>query len=134
ELRLVLEPWCAALAAERATPEDLAHMRRLLQGTPAPSDPRHNFRVDLSFHRALARAARNARLAAILGGLQAHSFRFFRYLRAERQSPKAIRAEHGRIVEAVAEGDQGKAAALMRAHVEHARRALLAALAGSPSV
>lgn len=67
EVRRLVEPDCARLAAERATPEDLqaieAALRTLEQN---PDDPRLTSQADLDFHLAIAAATHNPLISAIV--------------------------------------------------------------------
>jgi GntR family transcriptional repressor for pyruvate dehydrogenase complex len=63
ELRQMLEPAAAALAARRATRENLADMRAALDGMKASAkDPESFIHNELEFHSLIVRAAKNAAL------------------------------------------------------------------------
>jgi DNA-binding GntR family transcriptional regulator len=68
ELRVELESLAAGLAAQRATPVDLAALDaiRREQLAAGPADLRKLFDIDHGFHRAIAAAARNRHLAQAL--------------------------------------------------------------------
>ena len=71
-LRERLEPEIAALAAERATPEDLERIGQLaweIEDRFASEDGEGYVQVDSSFHEALAEATHNELVAAVVGGL-----------------------------------------------------------------
>lgn len=60
EVRAVVEPAAARIAAERAGDEDLAALRTALEEmTTAGDDPEASVRADLTFHRALMAATHN---------------------------------------------------------------------------
>jgi GntR family transcriptional regulator, transcriptional repressor for pyruvate dehydrogenase complex len=70
ELRLLLEPKAAELAAERATEEDLATLRERMVEMSAPDlDLRQRVAVDLAFHNTITRASGNRFFQAILDAL-----------------------------------------------------------------
>jgi len=63
ELRAIIEPAAAALAAQRATAGDLDRMEKTLAGLRLAVDSPQDFhRFDIEFHDALAQAAGNAAL------------------------------------------------------------------------
>ncbi|MBT8207462.1 MAG: GntR family transcriptional regulator, partial [Acidimicrobiia bacterium] len=68
QLRQILEPAAAELAAANATPEQLQSLRMLVESQP---DEAHEDKVArvLKFHEVLAAASGNARLSATLGSL-----------------------------------------------------------------
>ena len=71
--REMLEPAVAALAAARATPEDLANTKELLelneQAWYSP-DPDEHMDAEVSYHQALAQATHNELVIAIYAGIQ----------------------------------------------------------------
>jgi GntR family transcriptional regulator, galactonate operon transcriptional repressor len=68
ELRAIVEPACARLAAERRTDEDLQRLEAHLQAmTDATGDPASAVQADLAFHRALLHATHNQ----LMKGLEA---------------------------------------------------------------
>ena len=58
EVRLLIEPTVAALAAERATEEDLLEMRQYLQTIPKAQTDEY-VRWQIGFHRMVAKASQN---------------------------------------------------------------------------
>jgi GntR family transcriptional repressor for pyruvate dehydrogenase complex len=59
ETRLIVEPELAARAAERATSEDLAALRKSLKIMESESDERKLVEADLAFHQAIFHASDN---------------------------------------------------------------------------
>ena len=120
ELRREMEGYAARLAAERATPADLAAMTAVLdQLDPAraSSDPRALIEVDRAFHRALARAAHNRFLESTLGRLYNLNLRLW-YLALDQIGPMdtAI-GEHRRVLAAIRLRDSAQAEASLRDHI-----------------
>ena len=73
QLRDSLEPDVAALAAERATPEDLEKLEELLRQIEEScrvKDVRQFAEADAAFHESLATASHNALYIAVMSGLQ----------------------------------------------------------------
>lgn len=67
ELREILEPAAAALAARRATPADLDHMRAALNDMKrAMNDPESFIRHEMEFHDAIMRASKNGAIESTM--------------------------------------------------------------------
>jgi DNA-binding GntR family transcriptional regulator len=82
DVRRLLEPYCAALAASNATTQDIEQVVHAFDGGEAAArarDCRALVAMDQQFHAALARASRNATLARILVPLQHKSARYWVY-------------------------------------------------------
>ncbi len=70
ELRQLLEPGVCALAAERATEEQISEMRSALDAAHrARSQPEEFINADLRFHRLLAEASQNPLVGALLDSI-----------------------------------------------------------------
>ena len=116
-LRLI-EPHCASLAAQNATPADVTALRRAFDGAEAAAeagDSRALIGMDQRFHAALAVATRNLTLAKIVIPLQHKASRFWAYAMTE-DSPEERIAEverHRALAECVARGDPKAAHAAM---------------------
>lgn len=123
ELRRILEPAVAALAAQRAEGQDLEKLERVLLEQRQVTRDLHKFlELDLGFHRALAEAAHNTLLAEVLQLLVVE-------LRQTRLSATALRfrpantlREHRRILGAIRERDPEGARAAMLAHLSTVER------------
>ncbi|MBZ5583501.1 MAG: FadR family transcriptional regulator [Acidobacteriia bacterium] len=125
EVRTILETGMSALAAERRSPGDLEAMRRWLEVMRAkPGEPEGYVEADLEFHAAIARAANNPVLTAMLTPL-ADLLRESR--RATFSGPRVVRvrtAQHERIFERIRAGDARGARTEMLAHLEDTRKDL----------
>ena len=124
EARLVLEVGSSALAADRASGDDLAAMSEEVTGMFASVDePLAFLRHDVQFHRAVATASRNPVLGVLidmLGGL------FYERRRETIQRATDLReaAEaHRRIFKAIRAGDREAAIAAMSLHLRTAKSA-----------
>jgi GntR family transcriptional regulator, transcriptional repressor for pyruvate dehydrogenase complex len=124
ELRLAVEVEAAALAAERITAARLGPIRHALRSIDAAL--RNNeaaVNEDFAFHRAIAVASVNAKIAELLEFLGHHiiprqSIRTSLITPAEqRRYLQRIQEEHGRIFQAVRNGDSTEARRSMRAHL-----------------
>jgi DNA-binding FadR family transcriptional regulator len=117
EAMLAIEPVTAALAAERATPNDLATLRGLLeQGRAAIETPDAFTNLAVSFHQAVGDVSHNRALHASLAALRATQLE---HLGAETTRPIAERVTrvHEGILEAIVAHDADLASARMRSHL-----------------
>ena len=125
EVREVLECRAAALAATRASPDELATIAaglRLMTGSPSEAMPQAD--GNLAFHLAIARACGNAMLLDLITALLARSQAIgFRNL-VELDVWASHQPEHQPIHDAIAAGDPALATVAMQAHFEGLRRSL----------
>ena len=132
EVRAVLEPDAARLAAERATQLDLDGLSELLNalGTPQGRDDKALIALDQRIHRTIYRCTHNHFLEATLEEYYALALRIWMLALEETGELQAAVLEHRALLEAVAFGKGEVAAQIMRDHVEHfetaMRRVLLA--------
>ena len=129
--RLLLEPEVARLAALNATPEQITEMRTCLKKSREAGSWRQYEGWDNRLHRVIAEATQNNLLLSLLDTLNAvrRTVAWGR-LRVNPVKPDADHhsfAEHDSIVEAIANRDMGRAAAVMRRHLESVERNLLKA-------
>jgi GntR family transcriptional repressor for pyruvate dehydrogenase complex len=124
EVRRVLEAGTAALAAERATPEQIATMSDEITGMyTALEDPQGFLDYDLRFHRAVAAAADNPMLAALIE-MVASLFFEQRRLTIERARNLRESADlHRKIYQAIRARDREAARAAMDEHLRLAQAA-----------
>ncbi len=120
EMRLSLESLVARLAAQRASPDDLAVLEALRQEQAnIPAEDSHRlFELDYKFHRALVQAAKNKYLSRTLEHLFGLSRRLW-YMALPQLDflPTAV-SEHLDLVEAVKKGDADLAEKIMHDHVQ----------------
>lgn len=136
ELRLLLEVRVAGLAASRATDEDIARIRQLLdEVTDSGTDLARRAPADVALHDAIASASRNSFFQAILEALS-------QVLTEERrQGGELVQAggsnhdesdyQHERLVQAIEARDPVRASDAARDIVERAWRLLSSATADS---
>jgi GntR family transcriptional regulator, transcriptional repressor for pyruvate dehydrogenase complex len=134
ELRLILEPGIAALAAARVEEEDLAAMREaagVMDRTQ--KDPAAFIEADLDFHLALAEAAANplilSLIDSIVGLLREQRIKIFNV----EGGPQRGQFHHKRILEAMERRDPEMARGAMRAHLEQVRQDSQVPVSGKPS-
>lgn len=118
EVRRIVEPASAALAARRATPEHIDAMRQHLTkvGPETPSDELVSH--DVEFHRMIASATGNDYLVSLLETISSQTARarVWRALTQDGAVPRTLH-EHERILDALAEGDAELARAAMVVHI-----------------
>ena len=121
EVRVELEGCAARLAAERATPEQIAEMTGLIVNAEAilqAGQPRSLIDLDHRAHQLVARAAHNAYLEDTLERMFTHTLRLWLVsLHKVGRLPEMI-AEHRSVVAAIQARDGREAERVMRAHVE----------------
>ncbi|HUX41404.1 MAG TPA: FadR/GntR family transcriptional regulator [Rectinemataceae bacterium] len=118
EARIAIETECAALAAERATAEDIAELRATFDELAASgSDRSGGIQAELRLHALIAKAARNAVLEKMLASLGD----ILRESRETTVSPSGVSAEtiesQSRIIAAIEGQDVAAARDLMRRHI-----------------
>ena len=122
ELRLILEPGIAALAAVRVKDEDLAAMREAVAVMDrAQDDPEAYIEADLDFHLALAETVANplilSLIDSIVGLLREQRIKIFNV----EGGPQRGQVHHKRILEAMEKRDAEMARTAMRSHLEQVR-------------
>ncbi len=120
EVRAPNEGLCAALAAERATAQDIEGMREILErAVPLTEQRDHEGLMDLDreFHQAIAAAARNRVLADLLSRLHDRALRFWFVSLSDIKQLQRVQREHRAVFEAIAAHDSDKASAAIRSHI-----------------
>jgi DNA-binding GntR family transcriptional regulator len=128
-LREVVEGLAARLAAQAIDQGDIARLRSLIeegQEALAAQDYHTYADVDLRFHGLIRRASGNQRLQRIMESLDGQIHILITTSAAVPGRGTASVDEHRRVVEALEAGDPRAAEEAMRAHVAHARAAILA--------
>jgi GntR family transcriptional repressor for pyruvate dehydrogenase complex len=119
EVREILEPEIAARAAARADEKDVAALREAFAAMDqAGGDADAFIEADLDFHLALAEAANNPLIPAVIDSIVAllreHRLRMFHV----HGGPERGQYHHRRILEAVERHDPEAARTAMRAHLQ----------------
>jgi len=120
EIRVLLEPYCAQQAALNATADDIVVLEALCQEqSQIPSDqPKRLFDLDLKFHQAIARAAKNKYLSEILEEFYGHSRRVWFLVLPHLDFLSTAVESHLEMVQAIKSQEGEKAAQIMREHVQ----------------
>lgn len=130
ELRVALESLAAALAAERATPDDLAVLEALqaTRITASSGDPAELFEIDQRFHHAIAQAAKNMYLAQTLEHFYGLSLRLWHLVLGRLQFLPGSVEKHLDLVDAIRRKDGPAAEAIAASHVREFYLAVAAEL------
>ncbi|HEX5475315.1 MAG TPA: GntR family transcriptional regulator [Vicinamibacterales bacterium] len=134
EVRRIVEPDTAALAATRASTEQLAALRAEAELKYTPGQPEtyeRYLRANSRFHRALARCADNSLLEVVVtSALDRHQRPLYLGLDVGLDA-QAATTEHLALVQALENHDAKQARALMFDHVSHAEARIVAALSAA---
>lgn len=118
EVRLILDCQAAALAAERATEEDLARLENAIETLRQPDiDVEGRVNADLEFHIGLTDAAKNEVLAALVHALRDLLHDTIAATFAVDAATAARLEEHSRVLAAVRTRDARGASLAMRQHL-----------------
>lgn len=128
ELRQMVEPPVAAMAALRATSDEIERLGQLVDQGYRVADGQEWERIDDAFHRTLASASRNPLLLSVLETLNA--------VRGKKQrvAERTYADDHRALAERVRGRDPAGAAAAMRTHLREVYRSILGDLADSTAV
>jgi DNA-binding GntR family transcriptional regulator len=126
EVRAVLEPEAARLAAERATKPDLEELTALIEELldRRRRDDRALIDLDERIHRTIYRTSHNQLLEETLEWYYTHALRIWMLALDRTRTLQSAVLEHHELLDAIARGKGERAAALMRAHVEHFEQAM----------
>ena len=121
EVRAVLEPEAARLAAERATRLDLEEINGLLEELvdPRRREDRALIELDERIHRAIYRCSHNQLLEETLEWYYTHALRIWMLALDRTPDLQGAVLEHHALLDAIARGKGERAAELMHEHVEH---------------
>lgn len=119
EARVLIETYAAKLAAERATPEDLATIRASYDGHEAAiaaRDIRALVLMDRAFHRSLAAACKNSQIEQAATRLHNNASRFwcFGIQRTSAERHKANIQLHLKVVDAIESRDMAEIDRVLR--------------------
>jgi DNA-binding GntR family transcriptional regulator len=125
EVRVVLEPEAARLAAERATDADRAAIDELLEDLAAGGrDDRELMELDERIHGAVYRAAHNDLLETTLSQYYVLALRIWAMALDRQHELEAAVDAHRALLETIRDGDGPRAAEIMRAHVQDFEQAM----------
>jgi DNA-binding GntR family transcriptional regulator len=132
-IRAVLEGLAARLAAERATPERIAHLERVLERSDAMMDgqpPERLLEWNTRFHDGLNALSGSAQLQQLLQAIHAKILRYRRITLEVGRAGKVWLREHRAILQAIKDRDPERAERLITQHVLRKKATVLAYLRG----
>ena len=125
EVRLLLEPRIAALAARRASPADIGEMERCVRKSETAGTVAAFEQWDGAFHRALAEAAHNALLLGLFDAVNAvRQEEIWGRLKEASLTPERQRsyiAQHAACLAAIRDRNAARAERCMVEHLESVR-------------
>jgi DNA-binding GntR family transcriptional regulator len=137
ELRLMLEPAAARMAAGRVDGQHLRMLDEVCRAGYQPGDAKSISRfleANKAFHVALAQAAGNVRLANAIEQLLDEMTRLLHLGLGLRNRSQEMQHEHRALVKALTRGDGATAERICREQIEAARSMVLSAILTSSSV
>jgi DNA-binding GntR family transcriptional regulator len=137
QMRLLLEPAAARMAAGTLNPEQVADLERLgtAQYEPGDRQSAEDFlRSNSAFHVQVARASGNEIMAEMVASLldRAERLNHLSHMLGDRNE-EAVH-EHHELLDALIRGDCDRAEAVMREQIESAKRFVMGALTSSPVI
>lgn len=125
EVRRVLEVQVAALAAQRATGDDVQRLEALVEAMEDVTDsPEECARLDLEFHVAVARATGNELFEMLLDPFMGALYEGRRVASALEGVPEEAIGFHRQLLEQIKAGDPEAAAAAMSSHLDQSTRVI----------
>lgn len=125
QARRMFEQGVVRTAAEKATAEDVAHLRSLLEAQrfhmPPAGDDRAFIEADMHFHTAIAEIMGNPIIAAVSGAMLRWLLEYHVSLLHWSGKEDVTLSEHERIIDAIAANDPDKAAAEMKMHLDRSQ-------------
>lgn len=118
DARVFLEVGIARMAAERATAEDVALLRRRIEEQRAAAPPNEGFLArDMAFHREVARISGNPIFPAVVEALFQWAGAYYRPMVRAPGAETLTLEEHTRLVDAIEAHDAAAAESAVRAHL-----------------
>lgn len=126
ELRKIIEPDIAALAAERATASDVAQLKRILaKQTQAVKGGETGVEADAELHLCISRATQNQALQKLVSGLMEMLSRSREESLQTKQRRESSIAAHRKIIGAISKHERSKARSEMLRHIEQVEKTVL---------
>jgi GntR family transcriptional regulator, transcriptional repressor for pyruvate dehydrogenase complex len=122
EVREIIEPGIAALAAVRATEEEITAMREAVRVMDANLNEADAFiAADNDFHRALAKGTQNALILTLVDSIVDLLSEQRKQIFSLSGAPERGQIHHKRILDSVVQHDAEAAREAMRAHLQQVR-------------
>ena len=123
-LRSVLEGYAGFLAASRITQEELKSLKDIIGQEEAclkDMDTEEFIKLDTAFHDVLHRAAKNARLYALLQGLRDYMYRYRVIILRYHPNPGVAVEDHKKIVQCMKARNARQVETLIRKHMNRGK-------------
>jgi DNA-binding GntR family transcriptional regulator len=130
EVRMILEGFCARLAAQRITREQISQMETSLEALKQVTvkDGKAMMAIDKNLHDLMYQAADNEFLADSLRRLHALSLRLWHLVLDQLEDVKEAVEKHREITEALKMGDGAQAETLVQQHIAQFQKEIKAVL------
>ncbi len=129
ECRLAVESFATRLAAKRRTDVELQELTGLAEAMEKPGISRLEFnRLNDRFHKVITDAARNPNLAAMHGQTKLNYWDLSVPVVFGPEDDQKVHQQHRALIEALAAGDEDRAEALARDHIQMTIKIVLEAL------
>jgi DNA-binding GntR family transcriptional regulator len=132
ELRIALEGFAARLAAQRITTDQIEEMESVLRDLEVVCDGDRDYPrlmdIDSRFHRLLYAAADNEFLYETLDRLYDLSLRLWHLVLNRLEGVRYSIEQHRRVIEALRDGDEAEAEALVQQHIVEFQQKIKAVL------
>lgn len=128
EIRMLVEPYAAAKAAQNFSPEEqvrFQELRDMLASPALTSDSLERWNIDRDLHDAIFQVAGNELLRSLVWDLRIRTERAFTYYGAMRDL-QATRSEHLQVIGAILSRDGAHAEESMRMHISNSLARLTA--------
>ena len=126
EMRKLIEPHIAALAAERATKSDIAHMKKIVaKQVDAVNRGETGVEADAELHYSIGHATRNQALQKLVSGLMEMLSRSREESLQTSDRRNASIDTHRRIIAAIEKHDRARARSEMLRHIEQVEESVL---------
>lgn len=125
EVRLINEPYCARLAADRASAQQISDLESIVAeglSSTKSRDIENQMSQDRRFHSTISSAAKNQVLADVLKNLHERSLRFWFISLTDPEHGERVGREHAAIVKAIKQRNPDKAEAAMKKHIVSFRK------------
>lgn len=127
EVRIILETAAARSAAEKRTPLDLMRLEQIHEAMLAasPDDPDNLATTNRKFHEVLWAMSHNSTLIDLLKRLHSHLIRYPQTTLSYKDRYQKVLEDHGKLIEAIKNGDSEQAAEIAEQHMTGARNTRL---------
>jgi GntR family transcriptional repressor for pyruvate dehydrogenase complex len=122
ELRDIVEPRIAFLAATRRATTNIRSLEDILRRSAGSSSADESLRLDVEFHIELAHAAQNPLLSTLVGVTNDWTLETRRHSHATADARRSSVDGHRRILDALIAGDPESARLAMESHLAEVRR------------